>query len=47
MKTILCHTQSHANSTFVPVIGTTDTARKRDQPFEKLKMPRKVPIDNE
>ena len=25
----------------------TDMARKRDQPFERLKMPRKFPIDNE
>ena len=46
MKTILCHTQScklnlHSSKRH------TDMARKRDQPFERLKMPRKFPIDNE
>ena len=46
MKTILCHTQSHANSTFIRV-KDTQIWPERDQPFERLKMPRKFPIDNE
>ena len=37
MKTILCHTQSHANSTVIRVKDTQEMARKRDQPFERLK----------
>ena len=44
MKTIL--TQNHANN--LPSSKRhTDMARKRGQHFERLKMPRKFPIDNE
>ena len=33
MKTILCHTQSHANSTFIPVKGTQIRPEKETNPL--------------
>ena len=33
MKTILCHTQSHANSTFIPVKGTQIRPEKETSPL--------------
>ena len=44
------NTMSHTKSCELNLHSSkrhTDMARKRDQPFERLKMPRKFPIDNE
>ena len=39
--------QNHANSTFFRVKGTQIWPEKEANPFERLKIPRKFPIDNE